>query len=145
MIQTVCGNINSDDLGMTLPHENCLIDNTPWWKGIPQELSKRRLFNQKVTFENRGEVIERAAHIRLSDNVRFAFMLQEKALGIDEAFDASVDWWSCLQSSIKVRDRLTHPKLPGDIDITGEEVLTALQAFNGFKDQIMMYANERIE
>ena len=38
---------------------------------------------------NTGEVVERPAHIRLSDNVRFAFRLNEKALGISEYVDAS--------------------------------------------------------
>jgi phosphotriesterase-related protein len=56
-VQTVCGEIESDKLGMTLPHENCLIDSSCWWKGPPKELSKRDLFKQKVTLKNRGEVV----------------------------------------------------------------------------------------
>src|SRR5207249_626842 len=56
----------------------------------------------------KGEIVERPAHIRLADNIRFAFSLQEKALGLTKMFDPSTEWWSCLKSSIKVRDRLTH-------------------------------------
>jgi hypothetical protein len=89
---------------------------------------------------DKGEVVERPAHIRLTDNIRFAFALQEKALGRAKKFDPSTEWWSCLQSSIKVRDRLTHPKLPGDVDVSGAEIVAALKAYKGFEQQVMYYA-----
>ncbi|MDB5307740.1 MAG: hypothetical protein JWO38_1942 [Gemmataceae bacterium] len=92
---------------------------------------------------DRGEIVERPAHIRLGDNIRFAFALQEKALGVAKQFDPSIEWWSCLKSSIKVRDRLTHPKFPGDIDVSGDEIVTALKAYKGFSNQAMLYAELR--
>jgi hypothetical protein len=88
---------------------------------------------------DRGEVLERPAHIKLSDNVRFAFALQEKALNLPESFDASCEWWSCFRSSIRLRDRLTHPKMPEDIDVSGDEIVNALKAYNGFKEQAVKY------
>jgi len=92
---------------------------------------------------DRGEVVERAARIRLADNIRFAFALQERALGLTKTFDPSKEWWSCLNSSIKVRDRLTHPKLPEDIDVPGNEIVAPLKAYEGFKEQAMAYAELR--
>ena len=92
---------------------------------------------------DKDEVVERPAHIRLADNIRFAFALQEKALGCAKKFDPSTEWWSCLRSSIKVRDRLTHPKLPGDVDVSGAEIVAALKAYEGFKQQVMYYAELR--
>ena len=74
---------------------------------------------------DKGAVVERQAHIRLAENIRFAFALQEKAHGIANRFDPSVEWWSHLKSSIKVRDRLMHPKFPEDIDISGAEIIAA--------------------
>ncbi len=92
---------------------------------------------------DRGEVVERPARIRLADNIRFAFVLEEKALGLTKTFDPSKEWWSYLKSSIKVRDRLRHPKLPKDIDVSGTEIVAALKAYEGFKEQAMAYANLR--
>jgi hypothetical protein len=66
--------------------------------------------------------------------------LQEKALRRAKKFDPSTEWWSCLQSSIKVRDRHMHPKLPGDVDVSGAEIVAALKAYEGFKQQVMYYA-----
>jgi hypothetical protein len=92
---------------------------------------------------DKGEVVDRPAHLRLADNIRFAFALQEKALGCAQKFDPSTEWWSCLKSSIRVRDRLTHPKLPGDVDVSGAEIVAALKAYEGFKQQVMYYAELR--
>ena len=91
---------------------------------------------------SKGQVIERPAHIRLSDNIRFAFALLEKAYALPEQFDPSVDWWSCLKKSIRVRDRLTHPKLPEDIDISGQEIVDALEAYEGFKEHVLSHGEE---
>lgn len=92
---------------------------------------------------DKGEVIERSAHIRLADNIRFAFALQEKALGVPNLFAPSSEWWSCLKTSIKVRDRLTHPKFAEDVDVSGDEIVTALKAYEGFKKQLVEYASLR--
>lgn len=92
---------------------------------------------------DKGEVIDRPAHIRLADNIRFAFALQEKALDVPKQFDPGCEWWSCLKSSVKVRDRLTHPKLPGDIDVSGTEIVAALKAYEGFNEQLRIYAELR--
>lgn len=92
---------------------------------------------------DKGNVVERPAHIRLADNIRFAFALQEKAVGLTESFDPSKEWWSCLRSSIKVRDRLTHPKLPEDVDVSGTEIVAALKCYEGFKEQAMAYAKQQ--
>lgn len=92
---------------------------------------------------DKGEIVERPAHIRLADNIRFAFALQEKALGLTKTFDPSKEWWSCLKPSIKVGDRLIHPKLPEDVDVSGAEIVAALRAYEGFKEQVMAYAKLR--
>jgi hypothetical protein len=97
----------------------------------------------EYALKENGETCKRAAHIRLVDDIRFAFALQEKSLGIKEKFNANIDWWSCLKSAIKVRGRLMHPKWPEHIDVAPDEVITALKAFNGFKAQVMHYAKLR--
>ena len=82
---------------------------------------------------DRGEVVERSAKLRLAQNVRFAFRLFEKASGQPLPFDPSDEWWSCLKNTIRVRDRLTHPRMPEDIDVSANEILDALKAKTGFE------------
>jgi len=36
-----------------------------------------------------------------------------------------------------------HPKLPGDIDVSGAEIVAAFKAYEGFKQQVLYYAEVR--
>lgn len=91
----------------------------------------------------KGEVIEQRAMLRLAPNIRFAFGLSEKAYGSGPLFDPSTEWWSCLKTTIKVRDRLMHPKMPEDVDISGDEIVAALKARAGFDNLLVEYAKAR--
>jgi hypothetical protein len=109
-------------------------------KGIditPQE----RYFATDTEYElnDRGEVVETKSRIPLARNIRFALAILRKAHGIEESFDASVEWWGCLKNAIRVRDRLTHPKLPGDLDVSGEDILNALKAKEGFEKEALRF------
>ena len=98
--------------------------------------------DREFMISNTGNVVERSAHICLADNVRFAFNLQERACGMNSKFDANQSWWSDFRSSIRVRDRLTHPKMPGDLDVDGDEIIRAQRAYNGFNKQLQEYGKE---
>lgn len=54
-VQTVLGTIAPDELGVTLPHEHCLIDMTAWF-AEPSEASQSAIAHQPVTLENLGWV-----------------------------------------------------------------------------------------
>jgi phosphotriesterase-related protein len=52
-VQTVLGLISPDDLGVTLPHEHCLIDIQVWFEE-PKASSERYMAHQPVSLENLG-------------------------------------------------------------------------------------------
>jgi phosphotriesterase-related protein len=56
-VQTVTGAIDESELGFTLPHEHLFIDLRYYWRGEPEQLSRRAEFSQPVTLENRAEVV----------------------------------------------------------------------------------------
>ncbi len=85
----------------------------------------------------KGEIIERPARIRLASNVRFAFRLLEKASKKPSSFDPASEWWSCLRETIRVRDRLTHPRMPEDLNVSGAEIVSALKAKKGFTEVLL--------
>lgn len=103
----------------------------------PQE----RYFATDTEYElnDRGEIVETTARISLARNIRFALSINRKALGNCEPFDASVEWWSCLKEAIRIRDRLTHPKMPPDLDVSGEDIVKALKAKVGFEAEVMRH------
>ena len=101
----------------------------------PQE----RYFATDTEYEinDRGEIVEAVAKISLARNIRFALAMKRKAYGIANPFDASVEWWSCLREAIKIRDRLTHPKMPGDLNVSGDDIVKVLKAKQGFEEELL--------
>jgi hypothetical protein len=95
----------------------------------------------EVSYElnDKGEVVEHPAQIRLAANVRFAFTLLERVYGYPSQFDPSSEWWFCFKESIKVRNRLMHPRMPKDLDVSGDEIVKALKAKNGFNATLLRY------
>lgn len=85
----------------------------------------------------KGEVEESPSRLRFASNMRFAFRLLDRANGGRLGFDPSASWWSDLKRTIRVRDRLMHPRMPGDLDISGDELVTALRAVLGFDELLM--------
>jgi hypothetical protein len=103
----------------------------------PQE----RYFATDTEYElnDRGEVVEVMAKVSLARNLRFALALNRKAHKVPEPFDASVEWWNCLKEAIRVRDRLTHPKMPEDLDVSGNDIVKVLKAKKGFEDEVLRF------
>lgn len=56
-VVTVKGEISPDELGVVLPHEHLLWDQTCWAHVEPRELWEREKFRKKVSLGNRGDVI----------------------------------------------------------------------------------------
>jgi len=57
-VNTVCGEISPDDLGITLPHEHTLVDFRYYWKkNVPEESMDKEILAEPITLTNRGEVV----------------------------------------------------------------------------------------
>jgi hypothetical protein len=116
------------------------------WRCMGEDIEitpQERYFATDTEYElnDRGEIVEAVAKLSLSRNIRFALALNRKAHKVPEPFDASVEWWSCLKEAIRIRDRLTHPKLPGDLDVSGEDIVKVLRAKKGFEDEVLRFAD----
>jgi hypothetical protein len=82
-----------------------------------------------------GRVETRRAKLHTLGNVRFAFDIAARSEGADFHLDVSHRGWQLLQHSIKVRDRLMHPKVSSDLHVSDEEIRNALFAFIWFESQ----------
>jgi hypothetical protein len=107
--------------------------------------AQERSFAADVDYEvnDKGVVVERHARIKLSRNIRFAFALYERAHRIHPQFDASPEWWSHLRQSLKVRDRLMHPRMPEDLDISPKEIVNTIKAKDGFERLLLGYISKK--
>ncbi len=98
-------------------------------------------FEVSHNLNDKGYISEGSAHIKLTRNIKFAFNLYSKAHDLNKEFDAGVKWWDELRKAIKIRDRLMHPRMPEDLDITAKEVITVIAAVRGFESLITEYLN----
>ncbi len=71
--------------------------------------------------DDKGQVTERQAHIALKHNVRFALQTFAKTEGLTFILSVSDDGWESFQKSIRIRDRLMHPKNANDLTVSDEE------------------------
>lgn len=110
---------NADEKGVELSHQQ-------------QQL----IFERSFSLNDKGDVCEHDAKISLTRNIRFAFSVFAEANKIENILDVGSNWWSKLKSSIKVRDRLTHPRFPVDLDVSPKEIIDAMSAKNGFDETL---------
>ncbi|MEJ1964283.1 MAG: hypothetical protein WDO56_23155 [Gammaproteobacteria bacterium] len=96
---------------------------------------------RRFELEDNGHIAERTAKITLTRMIKFTFTLMDRLHGVPPRLDTSNEWWSCLQQSIRVRDRLMHPRQPSDLDVSVEEVIAASKAEVGFRMLVGGYPN----
>jgi hypothetical protein len=103
-------------------------------KLLPYEIA---LINEEdYELDDTGTVKTRRARLRFSGNFRFAFAVAAKAAGVTYQLDVGGDGWRALRDSVKVRDRLMHPKRSADLVVTDAEVREAMEAFRWVMDQM---------
>lgn len=100
-----------------------------------------RLMCAETRYElnEKGEIVERTAMLPLSKNLRFALSIYERGTHQRQCFDPSAQWWSSFQKSVLVRNRLTHPRMPDDLDVTPDELIAAMGAHVGFVALLAKY------
>lgn len=93
-----------------------------------------RMLASEINYElkSTGDVSIRPAKISLASNIRFTFKIFSKVFGSWTPLDTRGHEWECVQRSIKVRDRITHPKRATDLFITDAEVDEAHRAIIWF-------------
>lgn len=87
--------------------------------------------------DDQGRVKTRKANTRFEPNLRFAFSVFAKAHGTSFTLDASGVGWQALSRSVKVRDRITHPKRPSDVAISDMELADMESAYIWFHERFI--------
>lgn len=90
-----------------------------------------RAFAQEQTYRltDSGDVEVHRNKISLETNIKFSFKLFGKAGYVTSNLDTSGSEWQAFKTSIKVRDRVTHPKSVSDLSISNEELGHVFKSF----------------
>jgi len=79
-----------------------------------------------------GAVYVRSARLRCLPNVRLALHAVVRAHGAHYRANLGGPGWEALRSAVKIRDRLMHPKLRDDLNVTDDELEAVGRAFRWF-------------
>jgi hypothetical protein len=92
------------------------------------------LLEEAYELSEKGDIRTVPAKIPLTKNIKFAFKAFSRAGHSDYKLPVGTAGWEKLTKSIKIRDRLMHPKNPNDTVVTETEHNTVLQTSRWFMD-----------
>jgi hypothetical protein len=92
--------------------------------------------DESVEANDSGHAVVKSARIRFLPNVRLAFRLWAKIGGFDCTLDVAGIGWSDLKDSVKLRDRLMHPKGVQDLEVSDDEIRQAMRVHIWFNTQL---------
>jgi hypothetical protein len=83
-----------------------------------------------------GEVDGSSMRPKFEPNLKFAFAVLAKAFHQAFELDTNGVGWNRLVQSVKVRNRLAHPKRSSDLELTDDELRHAIEAYQWFDGQV---------
>jgi hypothetical protein len=99
------------------------------------DIEERVVLGESTLDIQNGEVIHKPMKVSLEENVKFAFRLADRAHDKGApTLDTGGHWWSDFRKATRVRDRITHPRLPKDLDISPDEVMLITKVDFGFRE-----------
>ena len=104
----------------------------------PEEIALAK--EEDYELSDTGEAQIRKAKLRFKPNLLFAFQIAAKANQINFKLSVNCHQWDALIRSIKVRDRLTHPKKSEDMTVTEKEIEDVQMAYEWIFDQFGLLA-----
>jgi len=81
-----------------------------------------------------GRPQERPRFLTVDRNFRFSYRLFAALFDSDVHLDVSGDGWRKFLSAVKVRNRITHPKAPLDLDLTAGETTELMEAITWYSE-----------
>lgn len=81
---------------------------------------------------DKGEPIIRPNYLKLEKNIKFAFSIYAKSVGLTYTLPVHESGWNSLKQSIKLRNRLMHPKNFSNLDVTDDEFNSAVATHEWF-------------
>ena len=97
-------------------------------------LSADRLQNMLTEQEKEQMKSDKLHHFL--PNVRLAFDVLGKAFELSCELNTNCTGWNRMAQSVKLRNRLTHPKCPADLELTDQELGWSIEAYSWFVAQV---------
>lgn len=98
------------------------------------------LKEEMFDIDEKGKIKKNTKFVMSANNLRFMVNTFERLYGKDLDLGIGTLRWTSFKRAIKIRNRITHPKEPGDLNISGKELAIAKNVnewFNGIVKDII--------
>jgi hypothetical protein len=85
-----------------------------------------------------GEARSRMAFLRPANNLRFAVRCFTRSYLAEHEMSPNEEGWAAYRRSIRVRNRLMHPKKPSELVVEDHELADATQVMNWFAAHVIL-------
>ncbi|HYJ89514.1 MAG TPA: hypothetical protein VEW46_25860 [Pyrinomonadaceae bacterium] len=94
------------------------------------------LLEESYQLDDKGEVsIKPNYNLRLAGNIRFLLNIYSRMFPEISPIDVTTEEWGYFKKALMIRNRVTHPKLLSDIEITHTEYRTIVTAYSWIQKQ----------
>ena len=90
------------------------------------------LREESYGLSDKGDAQSSKSKLRTAPNVAFTLRVLARARGGNYELDTNSTGWQAFKASIRVRDRVTHPKGAGDLEVSKDEISAAIDAATWF-------------
>jgi hypothetical protein len=94
------------------------------------------LTEESYDLNDKGEAIIKKAKLRTAENLLFSVKIVSKAAKSTYEIDKSTEGWSAFKETIKIRDRITHPKSTEELNISDNELKVIMKTMTWFAASI---------
>lgn len=94
------------------------------------------LAEESYQLKDNGSLRISPQYIRLPANLRFSFEMYSRALGADYDLDVGDTQWRDFLKAIEIRNRLTHPKSPDDLEVSMSDIQCVSEPGKWFIEQV---------
>lgn len=101
------------------------------------EAEKTLLLEESYDLNDKGEIRVLNSKLRTPQNIIFSFKALARSEGICNKFDTGVTGWEDLNKALKIRHRLTHPKLTSDLNVSADDLIKVFKAHDFYQESVI--------
>ena len=114
-------------------------------RGSQSPAEKLLLAEQQCDLDDSGKARTRRYQVPVPASLRFTFQAIASAWRVDYSPDYSGAGWKAFQESVRLRNRLTHPKQIADLDVSDTDLETLDEAHDWFIGAVRQLLTAHIE
>jgi hypothetical protein len=103
------------------------------------------LRGETYELDDSGDVPTKPQFQQLTRRLRFSFRSFARTYGIPFSLNVGSDGWRLFREAVDIRNRITHPKQPADLDVSDDDLEVCRKAHSWYVDESLRMGQMVIE